>query len=527
MAYQIYKTNGDLFTTVLDNQIKSDVAPISLVGKNATNYGTALNTDLVRMLENFTNSTSPTNPLKGQLWFDTSTGAGVLNVYNGTGWKSISSVTNSPSNSAPSNPTVGDLWFDTTNQQVNIYSGSAWVLVGPSSTSLSGLNGFKTSSFTTGGSTKYFADVYAAGTRVAIFSKEDVSGTGFTGFNNIKAGLNFNTSIAEMASNGIYNVRNLTIGIGSGDPIKLSYSSDNGIISNEVSSGELQFKVKDSGGTASTPLKILGADGSVVPSVTATTNLGSSSLKFNKIYGTDLYGTIRDASQTYITSVGTLTGLTTSGNVVPNANLTVDLGATAARWANIFGGNVTATSINVANLTVTGSFTNSATGNASFSGNIIPSANVTYNIGSTTAQWSTVYAQTFSGTATTAKYADLAERYEADAEYTPGTLLMIGGPKEVTIVNEEISTDVWGVVSTAPAYLMNSEAGSDATHPAVALVGRVPVRVVGAVTKGDALVSAGNGCARVAVGIDKQHSFARSLETNEHAGEKLVLCAIK
>ena len=104
---------------------------------------------------------------------------------------------------------------------------------------------------------------------------------------------------------------------------------------------------------------------------------------------------------------------------------------------------------------------------------------------------------------------------------------MIGGPKEVTIVNEEISTDVWGVVSTAPAYLMNSEAGSDATHPAVALVGRVPVRVVGAVTKGDALVSAGNGCARVAVGIDKQHSFARSLETNEHAGEKLVLCAIK
>ena len=527
MAYQIYKTNGDLFTTVLDNQIKSDVAPISLVGKNATNYGTALNTDLVRMLENFTNSTSPTNPLKGQLWFDTSTGAGVLNVYNGTGWKSISSVTNSPSNSAPSNPTVGDLWFDTTNQQVNIYSGSAWVLVGPSSTSLSGLNGFKTSSFTTGGSTKYFADVYAAGTRVAIFSKEDVSGTGFTGFNNIKAGLNFNTSIAEMASNGIYNVRNLTIGIGSGDPIKLSYSSDNGIISNEVSSGELQFKVKDSGGTASTPLKILGADGSVVPSVTATTNLGSSSLKFNKIYGTDLYGTIRDASQTYITSVGTLTGLTASGNVVPNANLTVDLGATAARWANIFGGNVTATSINVANLTVTGSFTNSATGNASFSGNIIPSANVTYNIGSTTAQWSTVYAQTFSGTATTAKYADLAERYEADAEYTPGTLLMIGGPKEVTIVNEEVSTDVWGVVSTAPAYLMNSEAGSDATHPAVALVGRVPVRVVGAVTKGDALVSAGNGCARVAVGIDKQHSFARSLETNEHAGEKLVLCAIK
>ena len=514
MAYQIYKTNGDLFTTVLDNQIKSDVAPISLVGKNATNYGTALNQNLVRMLENFTNSSSPSNPLKGQLWFDTSTGAGVLNVYNGTGWKSISSVTNSPSNSAPSNPTVGDLWFDTTNQQVNIYSGSGWVLVGPSSTSLSGTNGFKTSSYTTGGSTKYFADVYAAGTRVAIFSKEDVSGTGFTGFNNIKAGMNFNTSIAEMASNGIYNVRNLTIGIGSGDPIKLSYSTDNGIISNEVSSGELQFKVKDSAGTSSTPLKILGADGSVVPSVTATTNLGSSSLKFNRIYGTDLYGTIRDASQTYITSVGTLTGLTVSGNVVPNANLTVDLGATAARWGNVFAGTVTATTLTVG-------------GNGTFTGNVVPSANVTYNLGSSTAQWDTVHAQTFSGTSTTAKYADLAERYEADAEYVPGTLLMVGGAKEVTIVSEEISNDVWGVVSTAPAYLMNSEAGTDATHPPVALVGRVPVRVVGAVSKGNALVSAGNGCARAAVGIEKNASFGRALETNENPGEKLVLCAIK
>lgn len=508
MAYQIYKTNGDLFTTVLDNQIKSDVAPISLVGKNATNYGTALNQDLVRMLENFTNSTSPTNPLKGQLWFDTSTGAGVLNVYNGTGWKSISSVTNAPSNSAPSNPTVGDLWFDTTNQQVNIYSGSAWVLVGPSSTSLSGTNGFKTSSYLTGGTTKYFADVYASGTRVAIFSKEDVSGTGFTGFNNIKAGMNFNTSVAEMASNGIYNVRNLTIGIGSGDPIKLSYSSDNGIISNEVASGELQFKIKDSAGTASTPLKILGADGSVVPSVTATTNLGSNTLKFNKIYGTDLYGSVRDVAQTYITSVGTLTGLTVSGAVVPNANLTVDLGATGARWGNIFVGTVTA-------------------GAATFAGNVLPSANVTYNLGSATAQWDNVHAQTFTGVSTTAKYADLAERYEADAEYAPGTLLMIGGAKEVTIVAEEISTDVWGVVSTAPAYLMNSEAGSDATHPAVALVGRVPVKVIGSVNKGDALVSAGNGCARVAVTSEKSNSFARSLETNNHVGEKLVLCAIK
>ena len=101
----------------------------------------------------------------------------------------------------------------------------------------------------------------------------------------------------------------------------------------------------------------------------------------------------------------------------------------------------------------------------------------------------TFVANLFSGTATQARYADLAERYEADAQYDAGTVVMFGGEKEITLANERATTRVAVVISTAPAYMMNSEAGNDATHPYVALAGRVPCKVNGQVRKGDLLVA--------------------------------------
>ena len=92
-------------------------------------------------------------------------------------------------------------------------------------------------------------------------------------------------------------------------------------------------------------------------------------------------------------------------------------------------------------------------------------------------------------TASTAQYADLAEKYSSDEEYLPGTVVMFGGDKEVTACGTDGCHSVAGVVSTNPAHLMNAEAGGEATHPAIALAGRVPVKVVGPVNKGDLLVS--------------------------------------
>jgi hypothetical protein len=104
----------------------------------------------------------------------------------------------------------------------------------------------------------------------------------------------------------------------------------------------------------------------------------------------------------------------------------------------------------------------------------------------------------FIGRSTSSEYADLAERFAADAEYEAGTVVEIGGSAEITKCNGDLSENVFGVISTNAAYLMNADAGSNSTHPPVAMTGRVPVKIVGQVRKGDRLVSAGNGKARAA-----------------------------
>ena len=118
------------------------------------------------------------------------------------------------------------------------------------------------------------------------------------------------------------------------------------------------------------------------------------------------------------------------------------------------------------------------------------------------------------GSRLNATYADLAERFEADSFYDAGTVVELGGDKEITAVQYELSDEVFGVVSSTAAYLMNSAAGDDATHPPIAVGGRVPVKVIGKVKKGQRLVSAGNGIARAA-NIGEATSFnviGRALE---------------
>jgi len=118
-------------------------------------------------------------------------------------------------------------------------------------------------------------------------------------------------------------------------------------------------------------------------------------------------------------------------------------------------------------------------------------------------------------TASAALYADLAERYEADAIYEPGTVLVIGGSKEVTTTTKYADTRVAGIVSKNPAYMMNSEAGTDETHPYIALKGRVPCKVVGSILKGDLLVTSTRlGHAEKANGFLSGAIIGKALEDN-------------
>ena len=132
-------------------------------------------------------------------------------------------------------------------------------------------------------------------------------------------------------------------------------------------------------------------------------------------------------------------------------------------------------------------------GTATFNGTTLTTgANIT--AGTITGNWSLS-----SGSRLNATYADLAERFEADAYYDAGTVVEMGGDKEITAVQYDLSEDVFGVVSATAAYLMNSGAGNDTTHPPIAVGGRVKVKVTGKVCKGDRLVSAGKGIARAAL----------------------------
>jgi hypothetical protein len=178
-------------------------------------------------------------------------------------------------------------------------------------------------------------------------------------------------------------------------------------------------------------------------------------------------------------------------------------------------------------------FTVGMSGNVVQLTNNINNANIAIraNIGGTLTSVLTVNGSTgtITGYQINAQYADLAERFEADAVYTPGTVLSMGGDKEVTLENSELSENVFGVISTKAGYLMNSAAGSDDTHPPVAVSGRVPVRVIGRIKKGDRLVSAGNGLARSGSKIELTpfNIIGRSLENKTTDQEGTILAIVK
>lgn len=186
------------------------------------------------------------------------------------------------------------------------------------------------------------------------------------------------------------------------------------------------------------------------------------------------------------------------GTTTPLANLTYNLGSTSNYWNTAY-----INSVNAVGITVN-------------SGHILPGANIVSNIGSSTSQFSNVHAITFRGTSVTAQYADLAEKYLPDADYTVGTVVCVGGAAEITACT--FGRRAIGAVSGNPAYKMNSDLEGGVY---VALKGRVPVQVIGVVRKGDNLIAASNGCASTTV-YHSSEVFAIALASSDDTGIKLI-----
>jgi hypothetical protein len=437
MSYTINLTDGSLFATIADGTINTS-SSMTLVGKNYAGYGQFLDTNFIHMLENSSNTTQPGSPLTGQLWWDS--GTGVLKVYQGTTFKNVAAATVSTTAPSGAISVAGDLWYDSTNAQLNVYTGATWLLVGPQFTANTGTSGAIVSTITDNTSTSHVVvELWDNNSIVGIISKDSTftPQTPISGFTTVRPGITLAGNI-------------------SGVPQLFQGTSTNSQSFNGLSSS--QFLRSDANATTSGTLGILNNNG---------LSVGVNSDFSASVSGTEV----------------TLKNITSNGNL----NIGVNVGGvpTTAIAINGSTGAVTIPSLVFANTNPFGNITVN---------NILNGlGNSLGNIGNSTAYFNTVFAKS-----TSAQYADVAERFAADTVYPAGTVVELGGSAEITLVADDLSEKVFGVISKQAAYLMNSAAGSDETHPPVAMTGRVPVKVIGQVLKGDRLVSAGNGLARSA-----------------------------
>ena len=513
MSYTINLTNG---TTLIpgglsDGTVNTTASSLTLIGRDYAGYGQFLNENFVYLLENFASTSSPANPLKGQLWWDTANN--ILKVYSGLSWKISTGATSSPYTSPPRDLSAlgGDLWFDTTNTQLKVYSGSQWITVGPVATPATGDTGATPALVNdTSASPHVVIQFKISGVIYAIFSK-DTFNTSLSGFSQINAGINFSSTASPTWKLSNQSVNNIA-----------------GTIVERDGTGSINVQSINAAGTLTvgtvvattitSPGGISSFTGNVTGNVTGT--YGSfASIQTQGITASSGYtGTILTAAQPNITSLGTLSSLNVNGTTTLTGTATLN----GVGLATI-GGSASYSSINstpVGNATPsTGAFTT-----LQVTTSVTPTANLSVNLGSTSAWFNNIY-----GTAIHALYADLAERFHADAEYAPGTVVEMGGTAEITKVVAELSDKVFGVISTNAAYLMNSSAGNNATHPPIAMSGRVPVRVVGLIAKGDRLVSAGNGLARAGKQneLTPWNVIGRSLVDKTDTNESLIEAIVK
>lgn len=238
MAYTINKTDGSILATVPDGQKDELSSDITLIGKNYSGFGEILNENLVKMLENFCGVNAPANPLKGEMWFDSSENR--LKVYNGVDFATVGSATISPLQPTTLNP--GDLWFDSVNEQLYFYDGTNTILIGPQYSKLQGKSGVVIESIIdTFNQTRSVATLYVGGVIVGIFSREGFTPKtaieGFTG--SIVPGFNLGAIVGIKVNGTATNAEMLA-----GKAASLYLTSDRDTIINgtlNVSSNSIEF----------------------------------------------------------------------------------------------------------------------------------------------------------------------------------------------------------------------------------------------------------------------------------------------
>jgi len=503
MAYTVNKTDGTTLIVLQDGTIDLASTDLALFGKGYAGFGERLNENFVKMLENFSNTTAPANKIKGQLWYDSLNNQ--VNVYNGTEFKPVGSSRNS--STQPTSGNLGDTWFDTTNNQLYVYNGSGWTLIGPTSVSGSGVTQIVSDTVEDSvGVNRSILKMITNDIIVAIVSQvQFVPKTTISGFSTIFVGITLNsTSLSgaklhgtstnsdaldgtsasayiETTGGAITGSLSITNGISVGASLNgsLSMIADDLILENNINNGDIKLNVNS---------------GSVLSTNALTIDGGTASV----IIPRDLRvkGTLTvEGSQTIINT----TTLSVEDNII-ELNRNISNNASMPNHTGLKVNRGVGTSPVEEDLYWVWDETfaddgSTIYGNAGGAWTAFRSS--TDNLSAPTL--TDIRANIVHATSTSAQYADLAERYEADMATEPGDVVILGGEKEVTICKEELSNQVFGVVSEKPAFLMNKDAGNNDSHPMIALKGRVDVKVTGTGKKGDRIVSSSTpGVAKVA-----------------------------
>jgi len=584
MAYQVDRYNGTFLVSIEDGTIDT-TTDLRLLGKNYAGYGEVQNENFVHLLENFAGTSAPAKALSGQIWYDstnkkikffdgsrfrTSGGSEVsptppsglstgdfwldsttdqLYVWNGTSFVLVGpQIAEDLGATALEVVVVKDV-LNVNHTIIKFNVGSdCQVIASKTAFTLNGavnpISGFSEIR-------KGFTLINTPTTGVTT---DDHYWWG-TASNTLRLG-GFLASEYLRNTNALFpnGAKFYDVGFTLGDSDDINFYIENGdqpIISNQLGSSGSQnitIRIETSGGDKDYEFNQLG----FIPGTNNLLDCGGNAARWANVWATTFRGALIGNVTGNVTGnlVGNVSGNVTGnlvGNVVsPNGVVALTVGTTAG--TAVFVGTVNGTSTNALTLNgnpaeVTGLATTVAlrdgvgaltatafNGTATFANRLkIDNAAVdtdpNYRSAKTSSTASTIVARDASGdifcnvlngTATSARYADLAEKYLADADYEVGTVLVVGGEKEVT-------ASTWGqraigVVSANPAYLMNKDLEGGTV---VALKGRVPVKVVGSVRKGDRLVAGERGCAVGGV----QHTsdtFAIALESSDNTDVKLI-----
>lgn len=467
MPYTLKKYDGTTLLTLQDGVTDNTYSSLTFVGKNVTNFGTIQNDNYLYLLENFANNSEPFNKLKGQIWYDTQNYT--LKFYDGGAWQRVGTI--NIADTPPLSDHSGYLWFDTSRDQLYVNVGTTttnYQLIGPEK--IPGFGETKLLSTTiqdVHGTDQPVINVVINGETLAIIStSEFFVGTTIPGFSHIYRGItakNYTTNDFPFVG------RSWLSNLATTATVLLDSTGAIGIASS-IASSPTTLVQRDSDGNV--------YSNNFIGLATTSTYLANGA----------------SGSIPYQSSTGTTTFLPlgTSGYVLTAST----------------------------NGPVWRSGSSTSVGNAINANYLQNDAGNDYIHASTSSVAGTIVERdivgVMHGVASSAKYADLAEKYLADADYEVGTVMVIGGEKEITA--SSWGQRAIGVVSANPAYMMNSEL-EGGTY--IALKGRVPVRVIGRIKKGEELIAANNGCAMMAV-PHASRVFAIALETNDDQDVKIV-----